>query len=633
MDLNDILEAIRAGVGVGELTSMLEVFLADNPEFNEPGVLGDALVDAELSQGQQSLLNRAVSRANPGNVLDETPALAFGGSGVGLGAKATTGVFGTTARVGAPTAYRLSSSGLQLLGKAAQWIWGSKLGKVGLTTGVLGGGIAAVQGLYGDEIPGEPVGAADQVVNPGDPLITQEDEQGRLYSQGAFAFAPPEQQPGTTGPTAQQPFRVPDPGFNIMVVDHTGDLTGTPGAVAIVNSAELASQGVFPDPFISGAVGTGSLGTLSPELQEAAVGLNIDIQSSESAQSALGDREVRQVIFPESIGGGEITVGSPFQVEPSTSVVGAQSPFMDLRPQAPDIPESRAAFEQNIGAPEQVATTPQPVLAGATLSPRVFNQYQGRTLLEWAQISAQRHGVPLNLLYGIIQHESGWNPTAVGGVGEYGLAQIYTTSTGGPWPISKSQAFNPIFSLEWTAQKLSERFQQYGRWDAAVLAHNWPVAAQHLAQTGTFMADKAQKYVGSVMSKANASGLSDYIFATGDELPQVPGAGPTLPPFQTPDPAASRQYIKDLYEELLNREPTEGELSAGVDKITQLARSAYSANIKQAKGSESEEVDIEARFRESVEETGEFAFREETRNQRSFTDFASSIARILQEGV
>lgn len=438
-------------------------------------------------------------------------------------------------------------------------------------------------------------------------------------ARNRLSYNPPTVSTQPEQPSPGSAMQLADPGYNIMVVDHSGDLTGTPGAVAVVSSKDIGLQ---TDPTVQQQINVGQAvgGELTDMLQQFL---------SQAAGSALADRDVYQILFPESVG--EVSVDVPFQALPSTNIVRGDTPFQALRPEQTEAERQRSIFEEGTGqtpAPT-METTPASVPAGAKINPRIFNQYQGRTLLEWANISAQRHGVPLNLLYGIVQHESGWNPSIRGDNGQSrGLAQIFQPA----WPnISDAQAFNPVFALEWTAQKLRQRFNQYGRWDAAVAAHNHPAAAEYLARTGRFMTEKSASYVGSVTGKANASGLANWLFDEGQSTP-VAGTGPTYTPFQAPDPAASREYIGEVYEQLLGRAPTDDELASGVDKINALARQAYNANLKQAKGGESQEVDLESRFEESIKETGEFQFHEENVEQRSFTDYAAGIARVLQEG-
>lgn len=519
---------------------------------------------------------------------------------------------------------RATGGGSNLLQKAVQVLMRNK-GKA--TIAGLVGGVAAFQGLEDERPPGEQFGG---IVPP-----EGEEDTGGLRRPPAFG------QPGspftapTTGSTATQTEGqpVPDKGFNMMVVDHDGSITGTPGAVAVVTSAEL---GLSPDPNLQQFIAEQTLATTGDQLS-ASDFLSAYLQAGPQAQAAAGSQqEVRQAIFPESLG--QVTVDVPFEVTPTTPIrergraerTGVPE---SVSPDQPGVIPTQPGFGELPGGPVRVTPDPQKIPGGAQLAPRIFREHRGRTLLEWAQLAAQRHGVPLNVLYGIIDHESNWLPSAVGDNGtSFGLAQIHMPA----WPgISKGQAMNPVFALNWTAEKLRSRFNSYGRWDAAVAAHNHPVAAEHLAKTGKFMTEKSANYVGDVMQRANRSGLADYLFEDPGNIP-VTGSGPTgpqIPAFQAPDPAQSREFVRGTYEELLGREPNEDEMQRGVDKIKSLARSAYSANVRNLKGSESEEVDIEAQFTESVRDTGEFEFHEEVGQTNDFTDFAASVARLMQQGV
>lgn len=426
----------------------------------------------------------------------------------------------------------------------------------------------------------------------------------------------------TTSPRPPGP-QIPqaDNGFNIMMIDRDGSLTGTPGAVAVVSSAEV---GLTPDLNVQNLINE-SL-PVSGEGNDVISFLTSAIAQSNAQGLATQGRDVYQALFPQSVG--VIGFDRPAQITAqkgpvysSSTLPKTSSPVLARLPQEESDAVKQADSASNVNIP-----------AGAQLSPRLFQSYNGRTLAEWASIAAQKYNVPLNLLYGIVQHESGWNYQIAGDNGQsWGLAQIHLPS----WPaISKSMATNPVFALNWTAQKLQQRFQQYGRWDAAVAAHNKPDAAAYLAKTGKFLNEKSANYVGSVMDKANKSGLADYLFSTGEDIPTADsGSGVTYTPFQEPDPAESRKYITSVYEELLGRKPTDMEMTKEVAKISGLAKSSYSAELAKAKGKTSQAVDIEAQFEEGITESGEFAFHDETITQRNFTDYASSIARLMQQGL
>lgn len=436
------------------------------------------------------------------------------------------------------------------------------------------------------------------------------------------------QQPEVVGPEGPSGELPPDKGFNVMVIDHDGTLTGTPGAVAIVTSAQL---GMTPSVDLQNLISD----QLAPGSGADAMSFLTDYLTSQNTRAAAGiqGREVIGTVFPESIS--RVTVDSPFQVQASASQIASPGPTLEPIPDTfmPNFPQSVREQEwanQNSGVGTSRENVSLPV--GSQVSPRIFNTYRGRTLAEWASLSATRHDVPLNLLYGIIDHESGWVSSAVGDNGNsFGLAQIYLPVWGGS--VSQAQALNPVFALEWTAKMLRDRFNQYGRWDAAVAAHNSPVAAQYLVSTGKFQNDKSANYVTDVLNRANKSGLSPYMFGGDEDIPVTAATGPQYTPFQAPDPAQSREYARNVYMELLGREPTEDEYTKEVARIKELARAAYAADLRRLKGGESTAVDVEAQFEEEIRGTGEFAFHEDVTRQRNFTDYAAGVARLLQQGI
>ncbi len=411
-------------------------------------------------------------------------------------------------------------------------------------------------------------------------------------------------------------------GFNILLVDHSGDITGTPGAVVVVSPKDLGLpfEGAGGDA-LQGFQGAGNLPSLGGDARV----IFEDVFSNSVEALGADDFNVLQAIFPQGVG--DLTIQAPFQITPGQQR-GTSRPGLrrdESFSSAAQVRQDEANFNQPI-------PTPVKGLAGAELAPRGFNIFNGKTLLEWTSIAAQQNGVPVNLLYALINHESGYNPNATGAVGERGLAQINPPS----FPnVSGSQAYHPVFALNFAAQKLRQRFNQYGRWDAAVAAHNSPVAAEFLARTGKWKTAKSKSYTQAILGKANRSGLSDAIFDDGSfgSGPETASVGPTFAPFQVPDPAQSREFIEATYQDLLGRDPNEDEYVAGVKKIAALARQSYSSELRIAQGSESQAVDVGAQFVQDVKAGGEFAFHETVGQTNKFTDYAASIARLLQQGV
>lgn len=76
---------------------------------------------------------------------------------------------------------------------------------------------------------------------------------------------------------------------------------------------------------------------------------------------------------------------------------------------------------------------------------------QTLSLQDVASNVAIEYGVPTTTLSNLIQSESNWNPTASSPTGDYGLVQINLSY----WGVTKAQAFDPMFALNFAAQKLA----------------------------------------------------------------------------------------------------------------------------------------------------------------------------------
>jgi soluble lytic murein transglycosylase-like protein len=587
-----LLEAIQSGIRGEELQAVLE---AELPKIRESLSTDEWLnFRSELSADPE--INEALVAAQLGEAKTGVAPI-LGGGGPEVISKTTAA--GETIVTEAGKAYARKLSDPNLFTKVMQFIGRHKKGAA-LT---LGGGGLAFAASNPDLFSGE----------------GGQQGQAPLLDPSSW-LRPPEEEP--TGPRIAQPGTQVDYGYNVYVVDRDGSITGTPGNVVVLQPEDTeAGLGISPDLLNelgqardSGIADIGGAGAFDAALAQGNIQANLFI-----------DDRVIQTISPKTLG--SIKIAAPVQVSASSPIIEAQAP-----PQTGNA--GRNAFERNIAPPQTMETPDTHIPAGAEIAPRSFTEYGGRTLLEWASVAARRNGVPLNVLYGIIDHESGWLPTAVGDNGNsHGLAQIYQPVWGDQ--VSRSQALNPAYALEWTAKKLRERFDQYGRWDAAIAAHNSPAAADYLARTGRFQNQKSANYVASVMSKSNVSGLDNVIF--GDEVANIPidgtGGGATYSPYQSPDPAASKEFIEATYQELLGRSPTDQEMAKEITRIETLARQSYGANLTQAKGGESQAVDVEAQFRRGIKDTGEFAFNESTHQLDSFTDFTAGVARLLQQGL
>lgn len=129
------------------------------------------------------------------------------------------------------------------------------------------------------------------------------------------------------------------------------------------------------------------------------------------------------------------------------------------------------------------------------------------------------YGIPGRLLLGETYHESALDPGAVGyyiyygedpenldyrGV-DRGMSQINSSANK---QVVWLNAFDPAFSLDWSAKRLRTYFEQYSNkypkrsasvlWDAAVCAHNNPSAAAKWAANGQPPTEAAANYVAGV---------------------------------------------------------------------------------------------------------------------------------------
>lgn len=273
-------------------------------------------------------------------------------------------------------------------------------------------------------------------------------------------------------------------------------------ATEVTSEQALEAQAVLADP------------DATPAELEAAIA-TITMFNEQPEETAFGGFEMRRTdpfadfINPTNRLGRE-TVQDPFQ----------------LRPRPPNIPEgvtgppvAEHMFGERLPGRE--------IPGGANLAPAAFSDYQGRPLIAWAQGIAARYQVPLNILYAMIDYESNWNPQAQGDheggrPTSFGLAQIHLTSDAFGGQVTRSQALDPLFALDFAARRLRESYNKFGTWEAAVANHNSPRAANYLAETGQWYNEKSQKYTTDILSIAQGSGLSNTWFdASNIDFPQA----------------------------------------------------------------------------------------------------------------
>ncbi len=330
-------------------------------------------------------------------------------------------------------------------------------------------------------------------------------------------------------------------------------------------------------------------------------------------RGVLGEVNVLPSKFAGGLTLGGDTIGAPGVF--SGGLGGAQGPI------DPSTPEGGGAF----------------VPPGAAIIPGAFTIHQGKTLLQWAAEASQTFGVPLDVLYGVISIESGWNFEAINNDGSrVGLGQISVVDSG----ISRENALNPVFSIRYVAQKLKEQHNQYFNWEAAIVGYRDPEAAVSLMQDGMFNTAFQKAYLTSVASTAMNSGLGDVLFGDQESFLNTAktrgsgSGGPKFAPFVAPDPATLRQFTKSAFSEIIGRdEPTESELQGAVNNLTDLFRQEYNASISRAQGNSVPQVNPQDRFLEALEQSGEGQFRKERTKTRSMMEFMGNIAALLESGI
>lgn len=126
-------------------------------------------------------------------------------------------------------------------------------------------------------------------------------------------------------------------------------------------------------------------------------------------------------------------------------------------------------------------------------------------LLPMLMDQANRKGVALKYLGGIVVHESALDPGAVGysTPDDKGLVQLNLPSHP---EFTYDQAFDPWVSIPWAANQLRTVHDKYALaskadpWLVAILWHNSPANAVKLAQTGQYPSDQAKQYVQDVIA-------------------------------------------------------------------------------------------------------------------------------------
>ncbi len=270
---------------------------------------------------------------------------------------------------------------------------------------------------------------------------------------------------------------------------------------------------------------------------------------------------------------------------------------------------------------------------GGQINPAAFKYYGNSTILSLIASASERHQIPVELLYGSINAQSGFVINAMTPDGNrVGLAQIDLDDNPS---VTRSQALNARFAINWAAQQLDIGIKTYGSFPGGVASMIDPADAKYLSERGEFKNPYTEAFVKDVFGYAQNSGMGRYILRP-DDVPTSArrggggGGGPKLPAYQAPDPATLSKIVRLTYEDLLKRGATESEAKASVSQLGGLFREQYNAQIAKAQGKASVAVDPQTRFEESIRGGGEFEFRQETGEVRDTMSFMGDLVRIMQ---
>ncbi len=418
----------------------------------------------------------------------------------------------------------------------------------------------------------------------------------------------------------------------LQFIDTTGYYTGTPGAIVEVPADEVGATGMSTPDAVNGT-GSAESYDLDPGLVNMLTGLGIDpstLALGGNAQVSFNPNLAGDIKLPyTSFEHGIDLRGQPLTEAPS--LVGPQPPPVGGFPTFDSIPDSDIRAGRQ--ASEYLGSVS--VDPNGQIMPNAFREWSnGQTLLEIAGTAAADWGVPIEVLYGLVTQESGWNPYAVGDSGNsHGLVQIFGPAHPG---VTTEQANNPVFALNWAAQNLLRNYQNYGSWELAIVAHRSPAGAQHLASSNEFLSALDQNYLSNVATYAMSSTLGNTIFGGAGSALSEAGlhtTGPAAPPLVKPGRATLEVFIEAADGDVLGREVTPDEMEGKVGELEGLYKKAYRQKVRNFRGQESTDVNPQDQFTRSLKESGEGQHQKASVERSSMHQYMGNIAAILQGGI
>jgi soluble lytic murein transglycosylase-like protein len=166
---------------------------------------------------------------------------------------------------------------------------------------------------------------------------------------------------------------------------------------------------------------------------------------------------------------------------------------------------SSAIADQSPSLENAAMTTTSPASATAT-------DGAGSAYVPLIEQAAARNGVDPALLYGLIEQESGFDPSATSSAGALGLTQLMPGTASS---LGVSEPLNPAQSIEGGARYLGQMLRQFsGNTADALAAYNaGPGAVQQYGGVPPY--SETQQYVSKVLANAAAYGSSSPAGASG----------------------------------------------------------------------------------------------------------------------
>lgn len=89
-----------------------------------------------------------------------------------------------------------------------------------------------------------------------------------------------------------------------------------------------------------------------------------------------------------------------------------------------------------------------------------------------AKAVARAYNIPEEIFIGLVDAESGWNPSAVSKRGAIGLTQVLPATARGLGYDPRQLAEDPLLQLEAGGRYLSDMYSLFHSWEKALAAYN-----------------------------------------------------------------------------------------------------------------------------------------------------------------